>query len=76
MFNGYDEDKTQICAHLLEALKETREGIVDLSYVTDIEGCPDLELVTITYRGGYQKTVNVSIDSGTAMMRDILKHID
>ena len=75
MFNGYDEDKTKICAHLLEALKETRESIEDLIYVADIKGRPDLELVTIAYRGGYTKTVNVSLDSGLAMMRDILKSI-
>ena len=33
------------------------------------------EFVVITYRNGYTKKVNVSADSGIALMRDVLAEI-
>ena len=34
------------------------------------------EIVTIRWIGGTYKRVNVTMDSGTAMIRDIMKRID
>lgn len=34
------------------------------------------EEVVITYRGGYEQTVNVSCDSIPAMLRDIARNLD
>lgn len=68
------ENKQQICNLLCETLRATRNhsDIVELKYdrVTS-----DLELVHVVWMGG-RKTVNVSMDSGSAMIRDIMKSID
>ena len=65
-----EEDKQAICDKLLEALQLTR-NLHDLLY---LEYFPDKEHVVAHFPGG-NKTVNVSADSGTAMIRDIIKGI-
>lgn len=66
------EDKQLICNLLCETLKATRNqaDLKKLHYNNDNE------TVTITWESGGQKTVNVAMDSGTAMIRDIMKSID
>ncbi len=68
------EDKQKICDLLLPALQATRNlyDLVSLKYER-IGDCD--EIVTATFDNGYSKTVNVSMDSGTAMIRDIVKQI-
>lgn len=66
------EDKQKICDFLLPALQRTRS----LQDVVALEYDSALEVVTATYRNGYQKSVCVAADSGIAMIRDIVNHIN
>ena len=66
-----EEDKQRLCNLLLPALQATRSlyDLADLKY-NDDEG-----IVIATFGSGYTKKVNVTADSGIAMIKDILKHI-
>jgi len=61
--------KAQLVASLAETLKLTREQVQDL------ELSRDENTVTIIYEGGYRVPVNVHIDSGIALIRDVCKRI-
>lgn len=64
------EDKQKICNELLHTLQLTR-GFCDLvSLKYEREGA--YEFVVATFSNGYQKTANVTADSGTAMIVDII----
>ncbi len=66
-----EENKQAILDALLPALKLTRAG-------TDIMGLhydKDKERVTISYYGSCNDSVNVSCDSGIAMIIDIAKAV-
>lgn len=65
------EDKQKICDLLLHALQATRNlfDLVKLTYSAEEE------VVIAEFTNGYSKAVNVSMDSGTAMIRDIAKRI-
>lgn len=65
------EDKQLICDLLLPALQHTRnlDDLVDLKYHQDTG------TVTAVFKNGSKKHVNVEGDSGTAMIRDIIKGI-
>ena len=65
------ENKQRICDLLLPALQATR----NLSDLTALTFDPDTELVTATFDSGFTKHANVACDSGTAMIRDIIKQI-
>lgn len=68
------EDKTQIIQNLHKVLMSTRAGmdIIDMYY----SKLPhDTEIVTIRYVNGCKKEINVSCDSGIAMIRDVMKEI-
>lgn len=68
------EDKAKICEMLLPVLQQTRNlsDLVGLKYERVGER---QETVTATFDNGFQKRANVSIDSGTAMIVDIIKQI-
>ena len=70
MVRPVEEDKQAICDKLLEALQLT-SNLHDLLYLKYL---PDKEQVVAHFPGG-NKTVNVAMDSGTAMIRDIIKGI-
>ena len=65
------ENKQQICDALMEAFKLTRErdNIVSLEY--DV----NTEIVCVTYASGFKLLINVAMDSGMAMIKDIMNHI-
>ncbi|MEG1470488.1 MAG: hypothetical protein RSC31_07560 [Anaerovoracaceae bacterium] len=65
------ENKQEICNLLLPALNATRnlDDLISLEYVED------KELVYAKFLSGSMKIANVSMDSGTAMIRDIIKQI-
>ena len=65
------ENKQLICDLLLLVLKATYHAadIVSLDY--DAEE----EIVTIAYKNGYKRYANVAMDSGVAMIRDIMRNI-
>lgn len=67
------EDKQEICSLLCAALQETRKyhDLADLFYDMDLNG----ETVTATFQSGGTRIVNVTADSGAAMIRDILLRI-
>lgn len=66
-----DEDKQIICDLLLPALQATR-SLFDLK---KLQYDPDKEIVTAYFDNDWTKVVNVSADSGIAMIKDIIKHI-
>lgn len=69
------EDKQAICDALAATLRLTRNhsDLDRIEYENDEE--LGLEFATIYWNGGYSREVNVSLDSGTAMIRDIMKVI-
>ena len=64
------EDKQAIVKKLSDTLVLTREDIVDLKYYVSDSGS---EFVDVFYENGFKKTANVSMDSGIALIRDVLK---
>lgn len=68
------ENKQLICDLLTETLKATRDQ-ADVVSIKFRELGPDDQEVTVTYENGGFRSVNVSLDSGIAMIRDILRAI-
>ena len=71
--NNY-ENKQLICNLLLPSLKETREyqDLIELNYEKINE---NTETVTAIFDNNSKIKINVSLDSGSAMIRDILKRL-
>ena len=65
------EDKQKILDLLLPALQATR----NLSDLVELEYREDRELVCAKFASGSQKIVNVAMDSGTALIRDVIEQI-
>lgn len=65
------ENKQYICDLLLPALQATRhlEDLIDLEYDSS------RDTVTATFAIGSTRLIDVTGDSGTAMIKDILEHI-
>ena len=63
------EDKDEICRRLTDALIMTREymDLEELAYD------PATQHVTARFQGGSTKKIDVALDSGSAMIRDILR---
>lgn len=68
------ENKQLICDLLTETLKATRDQ-ADLERIRYEEIGPDDQQVVLDYKNGGHRSVNVSLDSGIAMIRDILRAI-
>lgn len=66
-----EEDKDKICKLLCKVLQLTR-GASDLK---SLDFNPDSEIVAAVFEGG-SRTINVACDSGTAMIRDIMNHLE
>jgi len=66
-----EENKALICERLCEVLKLTSQchDLLDLDYDEE------LEIVTAIFASGGKKRINVALDSGWAMMKDILKGV-
>ena len=69
------EDKNLICEELAKLLRLTRNqsDLKALRYEI-LEN--NEEIVTVEWEGGGRKVIGVSMDSGTAMIRDIMRAID
>lgn len=69
------ENKDLICKELAKLLKLTRNqsDLNTLKYEILDNG---EEIVTVEWESGGRKVVGVSMDSGTAMIRDIMRAID
>lgn len=73
------ENKQAICDKLTETLKLTRhlDDISKIEYVK--KGSGDEECVIYLSQNGHEfvyRRINVSMDSGYAMVKDIMKNID
>lgn len=69
------ENKQAICNELCKVLQMTKYGadIVGLYYTDRGEEYP--ESVIVQYKCGYTKEVNVTMDSGYAMIKDIMRNV-
>ena len=72
MGDVYYEDKSKITSALFDLVSITRAG-------NDISGmrysmAPE-ETVTIFYKGGGKRVINVACDSGIALIRDVVRRI-
>lgn len=65
------EDLQKVCDLLTETLKATR----NLNELEKLEYQKNSEIVIATFINGNIKKVNVMLDSGTAMITDIIKQI-
>lgn len=67
------EDKEKILEKLFQALVLTRAGwnLMDLEYKRD----GGFETVTAVFANGHKKQINVSCDSGIALIRDVCRQI-
>ena len=65
------ENKKKICDMLLSVLQETR----NLHDLVDLEYDDTSEIVFATFASGAVKRADVAMDSGTSMIRDIIKQI-
>ena len=70
---GKMEDKRKITKYLERALKECRAGaeLAGLRYEKDNNG----ETVTVTTAGGWSMRVDVTADSGAALMLDVIRAV-
>lgn len=71
--NEYESKRVFVAGHLAPFISRVTHGeVVNCKY--DVrDGC---EIVTVEYRNGYTKLVDVSMDSQIAMARDVLRAID
>lgn len=67
-----DENKAMICKKFTSVLQSTRNGqnVVDLAYEELPSGD---EVVSIAFKNGYVRRIDVTADSGTAMLFDIIR---
>ena len=66
------ENKQMVLLYLRDALRYTRAGsdVLCLEHNKTESGC---EMVIIHFKSGFTKTVDVTADSGLAVMKDVLK---
>lgn len=69
------EDKQEIINWLFQTLKQTVAGVGLEAIKYEALSNGD-EIAVLMYDNGYRKSVNISCDSGVALMRDILRAIE
>ena len=71
------EDKQKICNLLTQALQATRlcSDLESLTYVTPEQPHRYDSYVEAKFQGDSKRIINTSMDSGFAMIRDIIDHI-
>lgn len=69
------EDKQNIINYLFQTLKQTVAG-VGLEAIRYEQLTNGDEIAVLMYDNGYRKSVNISCDSGVALMRDILRNLE
>lgn len=67
----HEENKQMICDMLCRTLHYTRNA----ADVCDIQYNAETEKVTVVFESGGKRVVNVAMDSGTAMIRDIMNNL-
>lgn len=71
----YYEDKNYIMQMLLATLKYTVAGL-DIAAIRYEQISNGEEFAIIIYESGIHKPVNITADSGIALMRDILRALE
>lgn len=66
------ENKAEIAKQFCITLQMTREYAEELDSLEYTKNGYE-EIVTATFKDGYVKKINVGMDSGIAMIRDIIK---
>lgn len=69
----HDVDKAMFVRNLGALLAQTREGVVGCEYHNDRKN--QKEMVTVEFNNGYTKTINVTMDSYLALIRDVCGNI-
>ena len=69
------EDKQIVINYLFQTLKQTVAG-VGLDAIRYEQLTNGDELAILIYDNGYHKSVNITCDSGLALMRDILRAVE
>ena len=69
----HDHDKGLFVRNLGALLAQTREGVVGCEYHNDRKN--QIEMVTVEFNNGYTKTINVTMDSYLAVIRDVCRNI-
>ena len=69
------EDKQTIINYLFQTLKQTVAG-VGLEAIRYEQLTNGDEIAILIYDNGYHKSVNITCDSGVALMRDILRVVE
>lgn len=69
------EDKKVICELLTKTLQATRNGedVTEIIYDRDEHG---EEYATVKFNNGYSKRICVTADSGTSLIKDVLRGMD
>lgn len=68
---GYTkEDKALFIDNLGWLLSQTRENIVYCLYV------PEREIVKVVYDNGYEKEININMDSYLAIIKDVIRNLE
>lgn len=67
------EDRKNFVRNLGILASQTRDQVVSMELDVDTEN--NQEHVIITYKGGFQKSVNVKLNSYSAIVRDVFKYI-
>ena len=65
------ENKQRICDLLAKTLKAT----YNMRDLETLDYDPRRETVTAKFESGHKKVINVALDSGTAMIKDIILYI-
>lgn len=66
------ENKRLICELLADVIRQTMAGedVEDIQYITPADG---IEVASVYLKNGVKMGINVTADSGIAMIRDILR---
>lgn len=67
--NKCKEDKALFVENLGWLLSQTREQVVKCEYI------PKNELVKVIFEDGYEKLVNINLDSYLAIIKDVVRAI-
>lgn len=69
-----NENKQEILNLLCAALRSTRAG----NDITELEYIPEEEVVHVYFGTNHRpgRIINVAMDSGIAMLRDVINHVD
>lgn len=69
------ENKQEICNELCKVLQMTTYSADIVKLIYCHQGLEYPESVIVQYKNGYSKEINVHMDSGCAMVKDIMEYV-